>query len=747
MHRNQISPSSIYRAVCHRPSFAFRLFIIVCLLVVLSAAPRGALPQATTVQTTITVHFDAAHPANTFIPLRALGAGIDGHEHGEIARMLAPPNIKQMLTAGFKPLTYRLRTELGAESWHWNPQGRWSDARHHQGYWISDSKIGKPLAVCYGYRLPRRGNTIDQANNDGYSRLADGDTRTFWKSHPYLDSHFTGEDNAAHPQWVVIDLGAEKPVNAIRLMWGEPFATRYRIEYGAGEYAEPTGAFLAANGNSDWRVFPHGEVTTGKGGTVLLQLGERPIATRYVRVWMSASSGTSAHRSPDLRDRLGYALREVYVGQLDAHGRFEDFVHHAKNNSQQSIITVSSTDPWHRRIDIDRRTEQPGFDRVFASGLTNGLPMLTPVPLLYDTPENAAAEIRYLKAHGYAVTEIEMGEEPEGQFIAPEDYGALYQQWAKALHQVDATLKLGGPCFATIDANPHAPPQAPVTRTWMKHFLDYLRSRGQVHPLAFFSFEWYPFDDVCQPTAPQLAQAPELLANALAQMREAGVNQEVPMYITEYGYSAFAAQAQVDLAGALMNADIVGQFFTLGGKRAYLFGYEPNEVIQEEPCTWGINALFLRDESGRITYRLATYYGAQLLTGEWAQPLDAPHKIYPATADLKNAQGQALVTAYALQRPDGQVALMIINKNPQQAVAARLEFQDEAHHATMNFQTPVELYQFSAAQYVWHADQASGYPERSLPPAHQTLAIKQEQAIVLPPYSLSVVRGRLAATE
>ena len=97
---------------------------------------------------------------------------------------------------------------------------------------------------------------------------------------------------------------------------------------------------------------------------------------------------------------------------------------------------------------IVRRTqtisiEQPGLDRVFKSGLTNHLPALIAVPVLYDTPENAAAELRYLEARHYAIEGLELGEEHDGQLvkITGREYAALYIQFAAALHAVDPKIR------------------------------------------------------------------------------------------------------------------------------------------------------------------------------------------------------------------------------------------------------------------------------------------------------------------
>ncbi len=685
-------------------------------------------------------------PANTIIPSQVLGAGIDGHSRGDGDAIYRPATLRAMLAVGLHPISYRLRTELAIAAWHWNPQGHWSDREHAQGYWTSEDHPGAPILNSYGYRLPRRGNTLDQAEDNGYSRLADGDLETFWKSNPYLDQCYTGEDNRRHPQWLIADLGQRTPVTAIRIVWGIPYATRYQVQYWEGADPDDPDEFPAGR----WHDFAQAAAVDGQGGDVTLRLAAAPVRVRFIRILMRAASGTAPLGAVDPRDALGYAVREIFIGTLDASGRLRDIVHHGPHRDRQTRFFVSSTDPWHRAIDLDPEIEQPGIDRVFASGITRGLPMLIPVGVLYDTPDNAAALLRYLRRRGNPVRGVELGEEPDGQYISPEDYGALYLQAADALRAVDRDILLGGPSFQSLWNDPMmawAQSGDVPDQPWLTRLIAYWTGRGRIKDLGFLSFEWYPFDAICEPSTSQLQQASSLLAEAIANLYVQGLPRATPLFMTEYGFSAFSTQAEVDLTGALFNADAVGTFLTLSGSTAYLYGYEPSPLYPGAGCTtWGNNTLFLSDDQRRIKARTATYYGAGLMAQQWMGTVDQPHRLYPTHTDLTTAQGVAPVSAYALQRPDGLWSLLMINKDAKRDWTVTVRFAGTAGNAEKFLRGPADLYQFSAAQYAWKSAGEQGRPLRSDPPLHTRLSDSGAVTLRLPAWSLSVVRGRGPAT-
>jgi F5/8 type C domain len=365
---------------------------------------------------TIRVDTTPAHVVNTFSPLYALGTTVDRVPSNATDTFFAPDQIKQILEAGWGVVSYRQNTELFVQAWHWNPKGTWSDPSG-KGYFTGESNPTEIIRHSYGYSLQHRGFTRNGGTEfDGFSRLDDGDLNTYWKSNPYLTKNFTGEDDSLHPQWVVIDLGQKQDVNAIRIAWAQPYAKAYRVEYWEG-----TGDAMDDPATGDWKGFPSGSFTDGNGGTVTLLLDSSPVRAMFVRISMTQSSDTcDTHGASDGRNCVGYAIREVYVGNIDARGEFNDLVHHSPDQ-QQSLTYCSSVDPWHEPSDLyvapDRMEsgDQPGFDLFFTSGITRGLPAIVPIAMLYGTPEDSAAQMAYLKKRRYPISYVEMGEEPEDQ--------------------------------------------------------------------------------------------------------------------------------------------------------------------------------------------------------------------------------------------------------------------------------------------------------------------------------------------
>ncbi len=674
-----------------------------------------ALLAAAILAPPLQLRIDAGHVLNTIRPDEALGAGIDGHEEGTLDLTFRPNNLAAMDSVGLRPLTYRLRTELAIEAWHWNPEGTWSDPAHHQGYFIGNPVPTQPILKCYGYRLPRRGNTTDQANDDGYSRIDDGDLQSFWKSNPYLDAHFTRIPNQQNPQWVMLDLRKPELVDEIQIDWAAPYATRYRIEYWTGRDAINLDA---DDEQGVWLPFRNGTVDKGTGGPESHRFA--PKRARFVRICLLESSGTSLEPSLDIRDSLGFAIREVRLGRSDANSKFRDLLTHAPKNSVQSFVLTSSTDPWHRESDLDRKVEQPGFDRVAASVLPHKLPILFPVSVLYDNPETAANEIAWLQARGIPMRGIEMGEESDGQFDTPEHYAQLYAQVARKLKAIAPNVSLGGPCYQTTTTDVDTWPDAHGNRSYTNRVLRTLRREHT--PLEFFSFEWYPWDDTLKDPYPNLVNGPSVLAGFLDRQVKAGITHKIPWLITEYGYSAFSGPPEVDLPGGILNADIVGTFLAHHGDAAYLYGYEPNEVIAENPGAWGNLMILETDEDGNAKWKLPTYWTAWLMTHVWTLPGHSPHRLVqvnglPANGDLG---------AYAMLRPDGKTAVLLVNRNPR--LAQTVSF-DSAN--------PAQLFTYGRDQFIWHPDGAKGHPARSLPPVN--LKIAPHAPISLPPYSINVL--------
>jgi len=706
-------------------------------LVITSLAGAGLRGQ------TIRIDATPGHETNTIVPTKALGAGIDRLPYGAADKLFVDATIQQVLSAGWQTLTYRQNTELHTEAWHWNPQGTWSDPAG-KGYFTGNaSPSAEMIRHSYGYPLPHRGVTRDDGTDTvGYSRLTDGDAGSYWKSNPYLTQGFTGESDALHPQWVFLDLASPQLLTAIRIAWAEPFARQYEVQYWTGEdpIKKPT---LGV-----WQTFPGGVVREGKGGNAILQLATEPVSVQWVRILMTQSSNTcDTHGAADKRNCVGYAIQELYLGTATADGKFHDLIRHTEDQDQTATY-CSSVDPWHAPEDLDERAgEQVGLDLFYTSGVTRKLPAMIPIAMIYGTPEDAAAEIAYLEKRGYGISYVEMGEEADGHYTPPEDYAALYVQFAAALHAVDAKLKLGGPIFTGVNKDIETWPDGEGKTSWTRRFLDYLKAHGKFRELAFFSFEHYPIEPG-KIAWSSLYDEPALVTHIMDVWRADGVPADMPLFITESNISWQSSEAFVDVWGALWLADYIGSFLTGGGDAVYYFHYLPLGVGHGHNGSMGTFGMFSADRQERkIIQPLSQFFASQLINLEWVQPGDGAHRLYPAASDVLDGAGHVLVTAYVTLRPDGQWSVMVVNKDQENAHEVRISFDDIQKGSSSHFAGSVSVSKFGRQQYQWHATAQGGKADPDGPTEQSTVNAGAGTKFALPAASVTVLRGKVKALD
>src|SRR5438105_15082557 len=246
-----------------------------------TAAAQGSGAAAMPIGT-VRVDIREGRSINSFDPDSAVGSSVDVLSRRDIDKVYTPHIIQEALSAGWGPITYRNNTELRMAAWHWTENGTWSDAVHRSGYFTSSTELKEPTRYIFAYALPHRGFATSG------DRPIQGPNLSYWKSNPYLTSKFTNESDALHPQWVVVDLQAEKPVSAVRTTWMNPYATTYQVEYWIGADALD----FDEGPKGEWKVFPSGVLKNASGGTVSLKRSEAPVSTRFLRILMTQSSNT-----------------------------------------------------------------------------------------------------------------------------------------------------------------------------------------------------------------------------------------------------------------------------------------------------------------------------------------------------------------------------------------------------------------------------------------------------------------------
>jgi hypothetical protein len=180
-------------------------------------------------------------------------------------------------------------------------------------------------------------------------------------------------------------------------------------------------------------------------------------------------------------------------------------------------------------------------------------------------------------------------------------------------------------------------------------------------------------------------------------------------------------------------ADYVGSMMTAGASGTFYFHYIPT------PGRPGPLLMIAKDY--RVVGHTSQYLAAQMIAGDWVQPVDATHQLFRASSDIMDASGNILVTAYPMKRPDGSWSVMLVNKDRDHDHAVRVIFRNLETRRDSCFSGPVVQTTLGQAQYQWHPDGEMGHTEPDGPPLSSRINGRADTLYQLPKASLTVLRG------
>jgi len=151
--------------------------------------------------------------------------------------------------------------------------------------------------------------------------------------------------------------------------------------------------------------------------------------------------------------------------------------------------------------------------------------------------------------------------------------------------------------------------------------------------------------------------------------------------------------------------------------------------------------MFATGPDHQITQPLGQFFASQLINLEWLKPGAETHRLYSAVSDIQDGASHVLVTAYPVQRPDGDWALLVINKDQDHPHKVKVNFRNTESGAVASFRGTVAESVFGRAQYQWQALKKVADPDG--PITHSNLNANANTEFELPAASVVVLRGKV----
>jgi hypothetical protein len=163
-----------------------------------------------------------------------------------------------------------------------------------------------------------------------------------------------------------------------------------------------------------------------------------------------------------------------------------------------------------------------------------------------------------------------------------------------------------------------------------------------------------------------------------------------------------------------------------------------------------------------IKQPLSQFFASRMINFEWLQHDGGVHTTFPSTGTYTDNAGHTFVTSYTVKRPDGTWAVMLVNRDQENAHPVEVKFHNDETKTQSYLSGMVHVATFGQEQYKWHparvdqdahmpmnVDEKSGfytpgYADPDGPIAEKTVQADKTTTYTIPAASIVVLRGTLA---
>lgn len=651
---------------------------------ILLAAFAGCVTTGNTAVAVVntTIEVDAAKTVNTFKPYNIFGNNVNGWSNPEKAK-------DKIQGAG----NYLLRYPGGSwgDGFFWNTTGAY-DAN---GNWVPSIS---------DYTNSTTGDLVH-----GQENMVDEDNLTAWRTN--TDTDFPDK------QWVYLDFKSQKNPDSVLITWGDagnkawPYPKKFTVQYWdtkEGRQWMPYGA------DRDAWLATSAKGVAGTGGKQEVKF--TPVKTQYIRILMSESSAGK---------NGAYSISEI-----KAFEKGEDITIRDKNNivvsSCNTAAKLGSGASWIW-----------GFEQFMDFMNTFGPIKASPLIIVNvgsGTPQMAAAWVKYAnKVKNYGIKYWEIGNENGGQWevggpMNVYDYARRYIKFYEAMKAADPSITIIGQ--AQSDGNS----QAYDGVSHIEAFLGRLAKENKVHYAEGLVSHHYPtwdmhISDLLASPAKQMQDMAAQLGKALAKYPKL---KNVSVWVTEFNTSDHVKphDMSVRLDNALWLAQYMPEFIRPFGTRGYMNLWDVMNGGSAITNETGGDHGYLQAEDGAYKFQeRADYWAIKMMTNYWATPGDdREHTMVDA------ASGNTLLAVYGNLKPDGALALLVVNKSRENAYRTAISIKGY---------TPAQdakTWRFDKDNYQWNTDSTPYHAEPSEPPTEAGINnAAGEFSYEFRPFSINVI--------